>query len=362
LEIHPKVDLAPSGVEDPVVAGQSLAALLAGAGWLPSVESAAGVSSLKCSLLDALCLCFGRRLARELERGVDHQYSVEVVNTEDVRGRILFAEDIRANAGLHHRCVHARDVFAPDTQLNRVLKATCRQLLRSVQLRDARLALVRALEVLDDVADRSADQLLAHWPTLTRGSQRFADVLAFCHAVLNQMSPGQTSGSQTNFSLLFPMERAFEAFVGRLLKKALQPLGYFVKLQSGAFLMRDESNQPRFKLRPDIVILRGKEVVAIADTKWKRLKEPGAARSISSGDVYQMLAYARQWSAPRTVLLYPRTSDDVGADYTRGVGGDSWKLSTRFVNLARNLSQARERAALAQELVEAIGELAGSPT
>ncbi|OYU42502.1 MAG: hypothetical protein CFE44_23635 [Burkholderiales bacterium PBB4] len=41
------------------------------------------------------------------------------------------------------------------------------------------------------------------------------------------------------------------------------------------------------------------------DTKWKRLKEDALRESVSSADMYQMLAYGHRYGAPEVVLLYP---------------------------------------------------------
>ena len=69
----------------------------------------------------------------------------------------------------------------------------------------------------------------------------------------------------------------------------------------------------QFRLRPDLVILdksNGKPL-AVLDTKWKRLLEPGNAlsdgvcRNVSQGDIYQAFAYQREYGAAWSALLYP---------------------------------------------------------
>ena len=61
-----------------------------------------------------------------------------------------------------------------------------------------------------------------------------------------------------------------------------------------------------FRLKPDIVIRRGREVLAVADTKWKLLSDdPGRNCGMAQADMYQMYAYQKRYGAARALLIYP---------------------------------------------------------
>lgn len=81
--------------------------------------------------------------------------------------------------------------------------------------------------------------------------------------------------------------------------------------------------------RPDIVIRRKAEVVAIVDTKWKRLAAAldDPKQGIGQGDVYQMMAYARLYDCRRLMLVYP---------HHEGVGKEERLTSRHRINGSRD--------------------------
>jgi 5-methylcytosine-specific restriction enzyme subunit McrC len=70
-----------------------------------------------------------------------------------------------------------------------------------------------------------------------------------------------------------------------------------------------------FRLKPDIVVMhRSGQTLLIADAKWKLIDADDAAHTISAGDVYQMLAYARRYEVNEVVLIYPAQRDLTPSD------------------------------------------------
>jgi 5-methylcytosine-specific restriction enzyme subunit McrC len=59
-------------------------------------------------------------------------------------------------------------------------------------------------------------------------------------------------------------------------------------------------------LRPDIVIRRHGQAVAIVDGKWKRVEVAhGHEARPAEADAYQMAAYASGYKCPHLMLVYP---------------------------------------------------------
>ncbi|MCC7546301.1 MAG: hypothetical protein IT532_00900 [Burkholderiales bacterium] len=70
-------------------------------------------------------------------------------------------------------------------------------------------------------------------------------------------------------------------------------------------------------LRPDLVIRRASEIVAIADTKWKLVEiDANGYLRPEAADVYQMHAYACATRCERLALIYPRHSGLASAKET----------------------------------------------
>src|SRR5690606_388473 len=101
------------------------------------------------------------------------------------------------------------------------------------------------------------------------------------------------AGAPEGMTLLFPMNDLFERYVAVQLRRALAGSGLDVVAQGGHRYCLGEWREGEpcigdtHSTRPDILIRRGSEVLAVIDTKWKHL-----AGGIAQADVYQMIAYA----------------------------------------------------------------------
>ena len=104
------------------------------------------------------------------------------------------------------------------------------------------------------------------------------------------------------------MNALFEEYVGRLIARALAGTGLTVSLQGGRLfcLSAQDSGRALFQTRLDILIRQAGRVVHV-DTKWKRISAriDDPKQGVSQADVYQMMAYAQLYAAPRLTLLYP---------------------------------------------------------
>jgi 5-methylcytosine-specific restriction enzyme subunit McrC len=61
-----------------------------------------------------------------------------------------------------------------------------------------------------------------------------------------------------------------------------------------------------YSIRPDILIRRGENNLAIVDAKWKHF-----AAGVAQSDAYQRLAVARLYSCSRLIFLYPAPAGEV---------------------------------------------------
>lgn len=113
------------------------------------------------------------------------------------------------------------------------------------------------------------------------------------------------SGKSSAKALLFPMEKVFEAYVAKNIKKVFKEIGWNVSTQDrGYYLFYEPRNQ--FALLPDIVVDCGDRRKIIMDTKWKRLYNNERVNyGISQFDMYQMYAYAKKYGTLEVWLLYP---------------------------------------------------------
>ena len=350
VEILPKTDDS----NDVQGMQQNLIYMLHRSGWLRARErSFAALGRQKMRLIDAFVLVFADSLLDALREGLDRAYVEREENLGVVRGRLVMSEHVRRNAFHRERLFVRYDDFSEDTKLNRLLKATCRLLLRQVRSFNVARRLKETVLRFDAVSDRapSADDLRSG---LTRQNKRFQPHLDFCRLVWRGESPTLALGTDTSFSLLFSMPRLFEAFVGAILRCHRDELGlsiHRVETQhKGPHLVRDEGKKRFFRLQPDVVGFRDEtNAQFVLDTKWKRLRPSAPIRSVSQADAYQLFAYATRYSAPLNVLLYPAVRGL--KTETLRFAGTNQLLRVGFVNLSRNLRTERK------QLVRELGEL-----
>ena len=166
---------------------------------------------------------------------------------------------------------------------------------------------------------------------------------------LTQRYQSTTGGSAEGTALLFEMNTLFEEYVGRLISRALAGSGLTVSLQGGRLfcLTSEETGRGVFQTRPDILVRRDGDVVQVIDTKWKRIASriDDAKQGVSQADVYQMMAYAQLYEAPRLTLLYPHhpaLGDCDGVQARHRISGQEPLLETATIDVA-NGTQVLER-------------------
>jgi 5-methylcytosine-specific restriction enzyme subunit McrC len=105
------------------------------------------------------------------------------------------------------------------------------------------------------------------------------------------------------------MHLLFQAAVAGLFRRQFERVANTIitTKDTGTYLATVSGKSARrLPLRPDIVIRRGEEVIAIVDSKWKRLEVAQEREGRpSEADAYQMLAYAAGYKCPHLMLVYP---------------------------------------------------------
>ena len=140
------------------------------------------------------------------------------------------------------------------------------------------------------------------------------------------------SGSEIALALLFPMETLFESYIAVQLKKVLGSTQYKVSAQDKTYHLFTLPSK-KFLIKPDIMVKRKKDsTIFICDTKWKILSDEKPNYGIAQGDMYQMYAYQKKYSAEHITLLYPLT-DKVSEKDIQFDSGDGVIVRVKFIDL-----------------------------
>ena len=307
----------------------------------------AGISPQKRNLLDIFILHFCERLRIQLTRGMIRKYIKREKNLNVLRGKLIIAQQFKRNFVHKEKLFCRYDELSADNAYNKILKYVLGILLKSATgnraLREVSELHARFEPVTDSVADISTLDSLS----FDRLTERYEPIFDQCRYFLEGLYPDVIAGKKSCLSLLFDMNRLFEAYVASELRKEANiqglrlreqgPLKYFAKL--------DDSGEPVFRMKPDLSFVDKKnQVVMIADTKWKMLDEGEKNLGISQADMYQMGSYASRYGVKCLALLYPMQEKLTNPVYMKLEGTEA-TLLVQPVNISDH-SPALARAIL----------------
>lgn len=258
------------------------------------------------SILEVLIRLYCDLLWEAVHKGMVRRYESRQDNLVVLRGRLNVAQQLRHNLARPDRLHCTFDEFTQDNALNRALKAALRVLFRLAKTESSSKSLAELLFCFDDVADMPASAIQWEQVKTDRLSERYAPLIRMARLFVDGATPDLTTGGGDGFAVLFDMNQLFEEYVGRQVQRLTFEHGRHSHLQGPKrHLALRDGGSACFELRPDIVVMDAGNHLAVIDTKWKHLKVNGAREDISTSDLYQMFAYAKQYQVPSVTLLYP---------------------------------------------------------
>lgn len=363
LEILPKLDPEAPDEDAPTVRRRLVALIDLALGLEIGDGAAATMGHGAESLLEIFIRLFAERLLAQTRCGLPRQYLGCEDDLPALRGRLDVARQFTLNAVRPDRLACRYDVLSHDIALMRVMAATVVSLGKRTRLPATRRSLDELRFVLADVTLLPASALPWDQVRIDRTSRSWESLFRLARLLMGRewQATGHDAHGPGGVSLLFPMEKLFEQAVAALLKRALAGWGTEVAAQGGLrHCLGDwaEDGPPTgglFQTKPDILLRREGKVVAIIDTKWKRLSPDPLDRKhgVSQADVYQMMAYARVYGCDRLMLLYPAQPGTGGGMATRfGIHGGAEMLAVGRVDVAMGLSAvAKALAAMTRKIV-----------
>lgn len=259
------------------------------------------------NLYEVFISMYIREVRHLVKRGLKSAYRAVEENTVFYKGKLIFNEQIRNNSAHKERFYVRYDDFNVDRAENRLIKAT---LIKLIGISESPENIKEMWQLLSgfEMVKASTNYIKDFSKVvLDRNTKDYEDLIMWSKVFLLNKSFTTFSGDTMSRALLFPMERVFEAYVGRNIKRHLMDTNWEVSLQDSGYYLFDN----KFALRPDIVLRNfSEDRIIILDTKWKILKsDPDANYGISQSDMYQMYAYAKKYDSKEIWLLYPQNDD-----------------------------------------------------
>ncbi|EOZ0910328.1 TPA: McrC family protein [Klebsiella quasipneumoniae] len=316
IEILPKTTLeAPAEV---VPLRQLLRRMLsASLGITPREANQAALQRSDQPLNEWIISEFLRHLADLVRKGLRFDYHLnEDEHSAFIRGQLNVTAQMRMPPGRGTR-FHVRYAeFSPQRIENRLLRTALDWSLKMARQGQSWRQANSLSHQLEDILPicGSATQLMRQW---SDGKYLFGyrAIKPWCQLILEQMNPDFQFGSHQGISLLFPMEKLYEGWVGCGLAGALHHDYQLIEQTKSQYLLEhvpvgEKSSQRWFLLKPDFLITGGQTVVL--DAKWKlldsRADDSQRKYEISQPDLYQMFAYGQKYLRGKgnMMLIYPR--------------------------------------------------------
>jgi len=346
VEVLPK----PYGIETSKDARQLMFDLLGWAGPQINVGWFSGGSDTRdTDLLHIVEQRAAAELLRRLEVGAPYRYQEIRERSPVLRGRIQFGEYTRQLPSDAQLIPVRYSPLIADNELGQLLKAL------AVRLRDrsdtyrARRDLDRCLDLLASVQSRSLTPELVSRVRLGRMEADWQGLVELAALLASGRSPDSTGlGETMQATVMFPMNRLFEAAIRRFLAANLPLPAACVRSPGEHALLRQEegaeSITSALAVRPDLLFRSGDTFVAAGDAKWKRLSESPPRYSILPGDVYQLLAYMRLFGVSTGILFFPRAEwmcPDWESEYTVAPGHNE-RIKVLSVDLSGLVGRSAE--------------------
>jgi 5-methylcytosine-specific restriction enzyme subunit McrC len=257
-------------------------------------------------VLELVVHYFCRLIEERLERGLYRAYVENEDNLSVVRGRIVFAEDLRRNAVLRHRTYCRYTELTWDIPENQVVRFVSHALTGWEFSAPTRARLDNIDRRMDEVARRRFESSQVARFQYHRLNADYEPIHDLCRLFLDEMSLSEEQGEYELNGFLLDMNDLFESFITEMLRRDLA-FGWSVTPQDPHFLgvrqRSDGSARNAIKIVPDVVIRRGRAVRAVMDCKFKRT----SAGSYQNHDFYQVISYCIALKTPRGALIYPKS-------------------------------------------------------
>lgn len=298
---------------------------------LERAEPAQGAPQDFDHLHDLLAHVIAEETARQIKRGLHHQYLPQREDLRTIRGRVDIAATFTRQLTQRGTVVCEYEEFLPDTALNRAVYAAILMLARHPQVAPLRRrALTRLLPYFAHVSRVSISTLKFDQLHLHRTNASYRWLLGACELAVRGLLPGNDPGDTAlPWQHTEEMSTLFENFVKEYfrfhhpqLKARSAQVGWDLEGERGV------GKQQLPQMHTDIT-LTGPASTLIVDTKF--YDQPmsygrfGKA-SLRSDNLYQIHAYVRNAAAASSMpvgglLLYARTHGPIQPELDVEIGG-----------------------------------------
>lgn len=298
--------------------------------------TSANLSLQRYALLDVFILLFCEQLKIQVLQGLVRQYESTEENIPVLRGRLLINEQLKNNLAHKERLFCRYDELTADIKINQIIKFTLNLLYRFCTFNQTKKVVTEALFAFEEVSDQYIVLHDFKGIAFDRSTARYEGLINQCDMFIRGLAPDVVAGESSAISLLFDMNRLFEAWVAAKLKPEAFKKGLTLKEQGPRkyLAVRADTAQAVFQMRPDISLIDDDgAVVEIIDAKWKVLDSSESKLGVSQSDLYQMVTYDSNYAPDRLTLIYPKFTSVEDTYHLKLPATGSGELCIRLIRI-----------------------------
>lgn len=258
------------------------------------------------SLLELYFELYVKEVQTLVKQGLIKKYSKQSGNVLALKGQIDFKKNIQKNLIHKQRFYTNHEVYDFEHLINQILLKglfVLKLISNNSFLVDA---IERTIAIFPEIKEITIEKHHFDRIALNRKTEKYAEAIKIAKMIILNYSPDIKGGNDNMLALLFDMNKLWEEYVYRMLRKVEEP-GLNVSYQNRDTFWEGKS------IKPDLVVERmidDKQETFIIDTKWKIIDNNEPA----DDDLKQMYAYNMYWGAEKSMLLYP-SSKPTTLDY-----------------------------------------------
>ncbi|KQC33031.1 hypothetical protein AAU57_06625 [Nonlabens sp. YIK11] len=245
------------------------------------------------SVLELYFELFLNEVEALIRQGLIKKYSKQQGQQRALKGALVFSQHVSKNLVHKERFFTHHTIYSKDHLMHQILnEALC---LISIISKDSQLAdkMGRVRSLFPEVSRVKVNATLFERIPLSRKHKPYQKALSIAKLILLNYRPDIKAGRKDLLAIMFDMNRLWEEYVLRILRKG----------NDGSWHIKGQESQLFWKrktIRPDIV-LEKEGLKYVIDTKWKVIK----SNKPNDADLKQMYVYNHHWDAKQSMLLYP---------------------------------------------------------
>ena len=343
IEILPKINFGDKNNNYELTKIKVIEMLKSLSNYQNQLFNMASVAIANMDIYEVFINMYLKAVQKLVKEGLKSDYVEVTQNLKTLKGKITISKQISKNLCHRERMYcnyyeyNINRVDFRDTEneydiiidpKNEFIESPSRSLLNRISVQSENKKLIMILWPYFDLVEESTNYEVDFANiVIDRINKSYAQILDWSKIILRKQSFSTFSGNIETKTLLFPMEKLFESYVAKYVKKVFKTVNWQVILQDKRYYLFDYP-RAKFQLKPDIVLKKNDQII-IMDTKWKKLKLNESNYGISQADMYP-----KKYQTKDVWLLYPLREELTNGDIKNFVSNDEITVHIYFIDLA----------------------------